>query len=89
MANTPRQRQPPSDSDPLAAVLLHVLVSEARDGLTAFRLAEACERDPRDAADLDEVEAALGVLLNDGLAQSQGDLYKPTRAAIRASELSF
>ncbi len=73
----------------MAAVLLHVLVSEARDGFTAIRLAEACERDPGDAADLDEVEAALGVLLSDGLAQSQGDLYRPTHAAIRASELSF
>jgi hypothetical protein len=57
--------------------------------MTAPQVAEACERDPADPADVDEVEAALEVLLGDGLAHSQGDLYRPTRAAIRAAELSF
>lgn len=79
----------PQDPDPLAAVVLHVLVSEARNGLTAAQVASACERDPGDPADLDEVEAALEVLLNDGLAENQEDRYRPTRAAIRSSELSF
>lgn len=80
---------PPDDPDPLAAVVLHVLVSEARNGFTAAQVAKACERDPNDPADLDEIEAALEILLNDGLAQGQGDLYRPTRAAVRANELSF
>lgn len=73
----------------MAAVVLHVLVGEARDGFTAAQIAKACERDPSDPADLDEVEAALEVLLNDDLAQSRDDRYRPTRAAIRANELSF
>jgi hypothetical protein len=81
--------RPSQDPDPLAAVVLHILVSEARDGFTSAQVAKACERDPNDPSDLDEVEAALEVLLNDGLAQSQDDLYRPTRAAVRASELSF
>ncbi len=80
---------PPKDPDPLAAVVLHVLVSEARNGFTVAQVAKACERDPNDPADLDEIEAALEILLNDGLAQGQGDLYRPTRAAVRANELSF
>ena len=89
MANTPQQAQPLQDPDPLAAVVLHVLVSEARNGFTAVQVAKACERDPSDPSDLDEVEAALEVLLNDGLARYQDDLYLPTRAAVRAAELSF
>ncbi len=70
-------------------MVLHVLVSEAREGFTAAQVAAACERDPNDPSDLDEIEAALEVLLNDGLAQSGDDLYRPTRAAVRAAELSF
>lgn len=73
----------------MAAVVLHVLVNEARKGFTAIQLTKACERDPSDPSDLDEVEAALEVLLNDGLAQCENDLYHPTRAAVRAAELSF
>jgi hypothetical protein len=81
--------RPSQDPDPLAAVVLHILVSEGRSGFTAAQVAKACERDPSDPSDLDEVEAALEILLNDGLAQSQDDIYLPTRAAIRAAELSF
>ncbi len=69
--------------------MLHVLVNEARKGFTSVQVAKACERDPSDPSDLDEVEAALEVLLNDGLAQCKNDLYRPTRAAVRAAELSF
>jgi hypothetical protein len=58
-------------------------------GMTIAQVTKACERDPGDPADVDEVEAAMEVLLNDGLAQSREDLYKPTRAAVRAGELSF
>lgn len=90
MAKIPQhQIEPAPDPDPLAAVVLHTLVAEGRKGLTIAQIAKACERDPADPADVDEVEAALGVLLSDGLARDQEDLYRPTRAAIRAAELSF
>jgi hypothetical protein len=57
--------------------------------MTVAQVATACQRNPADPADADEIEAALEVLLADGLAQSRDDLYGPTRAAIRAGELSF
>jgi hypothetical protein len=66
-----------------------MLVSIARKGMTIAQLATACERNPADPADMDEIEAAMEVLLADGLADSRDDLYRPTRAAIRAAELSF
>lgn len=92
--------------------MLHTLVSEAREGMTAAAVAVACQRDPAEAADIGEIEAALQLLLKDGLAErkiyprrklhSAGKpdralepdtphqpLYRPTRAAIRANELSF
>jgi hypothetical protein len=110
--------------DLLAAVVLHTLVSEARDGMSAAAIALACERDPEAERDLEEIAAALEILLNDGLAEREGTcpdeseaacksgiaqgsaparktdttqapdippqpMYRPTRAAIRASELSF
>ncbi len=110
--------------DLLAAVVLHTLVGEARDGMTAAALAAACERDPDAERDMDEILAALEILRRDGLAErepapprepdaergadsaqerdatdkldavpkpntSPQSLYRPTRAAIRACELSF
>lgn len=69
--------------------MLHTLVSTAGKGVTIAQLATACERNPADPADVDEIEAAVEVLLADGLAQSRDDHYQPTRAAIRADELSF
>jgi hypothetical protein len=98
--------------DLLAAVLLHTLVSEAREGMSAAAVAIACERDPDEPDDLEEIEAALRLLLEDGLAERESTptrkldraagpdakpapdtrpqlLYRPTRAAIRAHELSF
>ncbi len=70
-------------------MVLHTLVSEGHEGMTIAQVAKACERNPADPADVDEIEAAVEVLLADGLAQSRDDLYQPTRAAIRADELSF
>ncbi|HEX4114605.1 MAG TPA: hypothetical protein VHY18_01880 [Solirubrobacteraceae bacterium] len=109
--------------DLLAAVVLHTLVSEARDGMTVAAVAVACERDPDTERDIEEIVAALEILLGDGLAEreptplrepdagrrpdsaqehatgnlntalepdtSPQPLYRPTRAAIRAHELSF
>jgi hypothetical protein len=89
VAITQHDPEPPPDPDLLAAVVLHTLVSEAREGFSVAQIAKACERDPADPADVDEVEAALEVLIDDDLAYDQDDLYRPTRAAVRASELSF
>jgi hypothetical protein len=98
--------------DLLAAVVLHTLVSEAHEGMSATAVALACERDPNEPDDLEEIEAALQLLLEDGLAEHAPDppsklghmarpkaravpdtrpqlLYRPTRAATRAKELSF
>jgi hypothetical protein len=77
------------DPDLLAAVVLHTLVSEGREGISTRHVARACERDPSDPAEMREIEVALGILLDDGLARREGELFAPTRPAIRASELSF
>lgn len=75
--------------DALAAVALHTLVSEGRKGMTNTQVASACERDPANPAEMRETEEALRILLEDGLADREGELCKPTRAAVRAAELSF
>jgi hypothetical protein len=75
--------------DLLAAVVLHTLVTDGRDGVFAREVAIACERDPTDPVAMGEIDVVLDILIGDDLAQRDGDLYKPTRAAIRASELSF
>lgn len=75
--------------DLLAAVVLHTLVHEGRDGLTLASVAIACERDPEDPRELSETSVALEILLADGLAIREGELFKPTHAAVRADELSF
>lgn len=85
MANSQDDAHP----DLLAAVVLHTLVSEGRYGMDVAAVAIACGRDPSVLADLKEIEVALRILLNDDLALYEGDLYRPTRAAIRAAELSF
>lgn len=92
MANS-QDSEASRDPDLLAAVVLHTLVTEGRGGMTVARVAVACERDPGDPADVREIEAALQILLDDELARREdgrnGRLYSPTRAAVRASELSF
>jgi hypothetical protein len=89
VAKTQQQAAGAPDPDLLAAVVLHTLVTEGRKGMSVARVAKACERDPSDVADVDEIEAALEILLDDGLAKREGEQFLPTRAAIRASELSF
>jgi hypothetical protein len=90
--------------DLLAAVVLHTLVTQGRDGMTPAQVARICERDPSKRADIEEIETALELLLDDGLAErrrmqegksdeheesEREQLVRPTRAAIRADELSF
>jgi hypothetical protein len=103
-------------------VILHVLVTGVGDGMTLDGVAVACERDPNSAHERAEVEAALELLREDGLAeaedttetgkqhrpdeprgdrdqdggsaqdgdgQREGLRFRATRAAVRASELSF
>jgi hypothetical protein len=77
------------DPDLLAAVVLHTLVSEGREGLTVAQVAVACERSPHHPGEEREIEQALAILVNDGLAMCEDDLYRPTRPALRAAELSF
>lgn len=57
--------------------------------MTLADIAIACERDPANANDRREVERALEILRADELASHDGDRWRPTRAAIRAAELSF
>jgi hypothetical protein len=90
---------PAQDPDLLAAVVLHVLVTDGRDGISTARMAHECERDPADEAERREVEVALEILVRDDLAireaedpeapLGEGDRFRPTRAAVRAAELSF
>lgn len=73
----------------MAAVVLHALVHEGRSGLTLADVAIACERDPSAPEEMREITQALEILTADGLAQRRGELFCPTRAAVRADELSF
>jgi hypothetical protein len=77
------------DPDLLAAVVLHTLVSEGRGGLTVAQIAVACDRSPNHPGEEREIEQALTILVDDGLAACEDDLFRPTRPAIRAGELSF
>lgn len=84
--------------DLLAAVVLHVLVTEGRDGISTDEVARACERDPHKEAERHEIETALEILVRDELAVRRdgpredagtSPTFAPTRAAVRAAELSF
>ena len=88
MAKTQEDVDAPNP-DLLAAVVLHTLVSEGGEGMTVARVAVACDRSPNHPGEEREIELALAILVGDGLARCEEDLYRPTRAAIRAAELSF
>jgi hypothetical protein len=75
--------------DPVAAVVLHTLVATAPATLTLDEIIDADERDSADAQDRALIKRALAGLLSDGLAREQEGRFAPTRAAIRAAELSF
>ena len=51
--------------------MLHTLLSDGRDGMTAASVAVACDRDPDAQRDIDEIVAALEILLKDGLAERE------------------
>lgn len=95
MANSQEDIAEPQDPDLLAAVVLHVLVTEGQQGSSLEQVARACERDPDDEAEHQEVQVALEILVRDDLATREAAnpdaqaRYKPTRAAVRAAELSF
>jgi hypothetical protein len=72
--------------------------------MTVTDVARACERDPEERTDMEEIEAAIELLREDGLverepagryervdeaASTNAHLVRPTRAAVRAQELSF
>jgi hypothetical protein len=73
--------------DLLAAVVLHVLVAES--ARTFEPICRSVQRDPNKPDERSEVEQALAVLVADGLALHEGEQWTPTRAAVRAAELSF
>jgi hypothetical protein len=76
--------------DMLAAVVVHILVSEGQEGMSTETVARECERDADHEADRREVELALRALVGYELAVREEDgLYRPTRAAVEAARLSF
>lgn len=77
------------DIDLLAPVVLHILVTEGSEGLSVEQVARECERDPADEAERQEVGLALQALADYELAVRDGDLWRPTRAAVQAARLSF
>jgi hypothetical protein len=77
----------PQHIDLLAAVVLHTLV--ARRARAFEPICRAVERDPNKPAERSEVEQALAVLVADKLAVHEGEQWTPTRAAVRAAELSL
>jgi hypothetical protein len=89
VAKTQRELAEQQNPDLLAAVVLHTLVAGSRASMTLQGIAIACERDPGDPRELREIEEAVKILLDDGLARREGELFRPTRAAVRARELSF
>lgn len=81
----------PQRPDLLAAVVLHILVTKGQDGISLEHMTRLCERDPGDLHDHQEVHTAFKILMDDQLAEEDGDgtRFRPTRAAVRAAELSF
>jgi hypothetical protein len=53
--------------------VLHTLLDEAPAGMTAADVATACERDPNEPGDIEEIEMALQILYEDGLAEREAD----------------
>jgi hypothetical protein len=76
--------------DRLASVVMYILVSDGKDGMSSEAVARECERDAEKEADRKEVDLALRALIDYELAVCGEDgLYRPTRAAIEAERLSI
>lgn len=75
--------------DPLAGVVMYVLVDASPKTLTVEQVCRKAERKPKNPEERAEVEAALRVLVADKLARREGDKWIATRAAVRADELAF
>lgn len=80
---------PSPDPDLLAAVVLDTLIASAGTGMTLAQVARACERRPRRRSEAHEIRVALAILIDDELATREGELYRATRAAIRAEQLRY
>jgi hypothetical protein len=73
----------------LAAVVLHVLVTEGHEGIDADQMARTVERDHDNDDQRGEVAAALQLLAEEDLARREGERWQATRAALAAARLSF
>ncbi len=73
----------------LAAVVLHVLVTQGHEGIDADQMARAVERDHDNDDQRGEVAAALQLLAEEDLARREGERWRPTRAALATARLSF
>lgn len=86
--NAPDAKERRHKADLLAAVVLHVLATSHRP-MSTERVSVRVERNPRNPREREEVQIALHVLATDELAQHEQRGWRATRAAIRATELSF
>jgi hypothetical protein len=75
--------------DSVAAVVLHILVAASPATLTLDEIINADERDTADARDRALIGRVVAGLQRDDLAREQDGRFAPTRAAVRAAELSF
>lgn len=77
-------------ADQLAAVVIHVLVTEGGEqGMTVEQVDRECERDTEHEADREEVQLALRLLELYELAVHVGERWIATLAARKSADLSF
>lgn len=77
-------------ADQLAAVVIHVLVTEGGEqGMTVERAPRECERDTEHEADREEVQLALRLLELYELTVRTGKRWVATLPARKAADLSF
>jgi hypothetical protein len=78
--------QPGRSADPLAGSIMYDLIDAHPNSMTTAEVGAKVERTPEDRP---EVEAALAVLVRDGLATQDGENWTATIACVRANELAF
>ncbi len=87
VSDSQRQRQ---NVDQLAAVVLyHLTTTSDPKVVSTERVTREVERDPQVADEQREVDVALRLLVADELAHRRPQGWEASRAAVRASELSF